>query len=160
MKNSFDNYAKEGLHEECGVFGIFGDGTINPAYACYNGLLALQHRGQESCGIAVTDDGVIDYHKDMGLVTEVFNNRILDSLQGQMGIAHVRYSTAGGSVLENSQPLVMRYVKGTLAVAIAQNLSEDELALLTAVLVQLTGTLTTITVQQTLYGKQKDGQTS
>ena len=89
MKNSFDNYAKEGLHEECGVFGIFGDGTINPAYACYNGLLALQHRGQESCGIAVTDDGVIDYHKDMGLVTEVFNNRILDSLQGQMGIAHV-----------------------------------------------------------------------
>ena len=77
MKNSFDNYAKEGLHEECGVFGIFGDGTINPAYACYNGLLALQHRGQESCGIAVTDDGVIDYHKDMGLVTEVFNNRIL-----------------------------------------------------------------------------------
>lgn len=111
MKNSFDNYAKEGLHEECGVFGIFSDGTINPAYACYNGLLALQHRGQESCGIAVTDDGVIDYHKDMGLVTEVFNNRILDSLQGQMGIAHVRYSTAGGSVLENSQPLVMRYVK-------------------------------------------------
>ena len=90
MKNSFDNYAKEGLHEECGVFGIFSDGTINPAYACYNGLLALQHRGQESCGIAVTDDGVIDYHKDMGLVTEVFNNRILDSLQGQMGIAHVR----------------------------------------------------------------------
>lgn len=71
MKNSFDNYAKEGLHEECGVFGIFSDGTINPAYACYNGLLALQHRGQESCGIAVTDDGVIDYHKDMGLVTEV-----------------------------------------------------------------------------------------
>lgn len=104
-------------------FGIFGDGTINPAYACYNGLLALQHRGQESCGIAVTDDGVIDYHKDMGLVTEVFNNRILDSLQGQMGIAHVRYSTAGGSVLENSQPLVMRYVKGTLAVAHNGNLT-------------------------------------
>ena len=123
MKNSFDNYAKEGLHEECGVFGIFSDGTINPAYACYNGLLALQHRGQESCGIAVTDDGVIDYHKDMGLVTEVFNNRILDSLQGQMGIAHVRYSTAGGSVLENSQPLVMRYVKGTLAVAHNGNLT-------------------------------------
>ena len=123
MKNSFDNYAKEGLHEECGVFGIFSDGTINPAYACYNGLLALQHRGQESCGIAVTDDGVIDYHKDMGLVTEVFNNRILDSLQGQMGIAHVRYSTAGGSVLENSQPLVMRYVNGTLAVAHNGNLS-------------------------------------
>ena len=105
MNFSFDNFAKEGLHEECGVFGIFSDGTINPAYACYNGLLALQHRGQESCGIAVSDDGVIDYHKNMGLVTEVFNNGILDSLNGQMGISHVRYSTAGGSVLENAQPV-------------------------------------------------------
>ena len=123
MNNSFDNYAKEGLHEECGVFGIFSDGTISPAYACYNGLLALQHRGQESCGIAVTDDGVIDYYKNMGLVTEVFNNNILDSLPGQMGISHVRYSTAGGSVLENAQPLVMRYVKGTLAVAHNGNLT-------------------------------------
>lgn len=111
MKFSFDNFAKEGLHEECGVFGIFSDGTINPAYACYNGLLALQHRGQESCGIAVSDEGVIDYHKDMGLVTEVFNNKILDSLNGQMAVSHVRYSTAGGSVLENAQPLVMRYVR-------------------------------------------------
>ena len=123
MNYSFDNYAKEGLHEECGVFGIFSDGTIPPANACYNGLLALQHRGQESCGIAVTDDGVIDYHKNMGLVTEVFNNSILDSLPGQMGISHVRYSTAGGSVLENAQPLVMRYVKGTLAVAHNGNLT-------------------------------------
>ena len=123
MNYSFDNYAKEGLHEECGFFGIFSDGTIPPAYACYNGLLALQHRGQESCGIAVTDDGVIDYHKNMGLVTEVFNNSILDSLPGQMGISHVRYSTAGGSVLENAQPLVMRYVKGTLAVAHNGNLT-------------------------------------
>ena len=123
MKSSFDNFATEGLHEECGVFGVFSDGTINPAYACYNGLLALQHRGQESCGIAVSDDGVIDYHKNMGLVTEVFNNNILDSLNGQMGISHVRYSTAGGSVLENAQPLVMRYVKGTLSVAHNGNLT-------------------------------------
>ena len=123
MNYSLDNYAKEGLHEECGVFGIFSDGTIPPAYACYNGLLALQHRGQESCGIAVTDDGVIDYYKNMGLVTEVFNNNILDSLSGQMGISHVRYSTAGGSVLENAQPLVMRYVKGTIAVAHNGNLT-------------------------------------
>lgn len=123
MNFSFDNFAKEGLHEECGVFGIFSDGTINPAYACYNGILALQHRGQESCGIAVSDDGVIDYHKNMGLVTEVFNNGILDSLNGQMGISHVRYSTAGGSVLENAQPLVMRYVKGTLSVAHNGNLT-------------------------------------
>lgn len=123
MNSSFDNFATEGLHEECGVFGVFSDGTLNPAYACYNGLLALQHRGQESCGIAVSDDGVIDYHKNMGLVTEVFNNNILDSLSGQMGISHVRYSTAGGSVLENAQPLVMRYVKGTLSVAHNGNLT-------------------------------------
>lgn len=123
MKFSFDNFAKEGLHEECGVFGIYSDGSINPAYACYNGLLALQHRGQESCGIAVADEGVIDYYKDMGLVSEVFNNKILNSLPGQMAVSHVRYSTAGGSVPENSQPLVMRYVKGTLAVAHNGNLT-------------------------------------
>lgn len=123
MNNSFDNFAKEGLHEECGVFGVYSDGSLEPAYACYNGLLALQHRGQESCGIAVSDEGVIDYHKNMGLVTEVFNNNILDSLSGQMGISHVRYSTAGGSVLENAQPLVMRYVKGTLSVAHNGNLT-------------------------------------
>jgi amidophosphoribosyltransferase len=123
LNYSFDNFVKEGLHEECGVFGIFSDGSLDPAYACYNGLLALQHRGQESCGIAVSDEGVIDYHKNMGLVTEVFNNSILDSLRGQMGISHVRYSTAGGSVLENAQPLVMRYVKGTLSVAHNGNLT-------------------------------------
>lgn len=123
MNFYLDNFAKEGLHEECGVFGVFSDGSIDPAYACYNGLLALQHRGQESCGIAVCDDGVVDYHKNMGLVTEVFNNSILDSLNGQMGISHVRYSTAGGSVLENAQPLVMRYVKGTLSVAHNGNLT-------------------------------------
>ena len=123
MSYSFDNCFKEELHEECGVFGVFSDGSISPAYACYNGLLALQHRGQESCGIAVSDEGVSDYHKNMGLVSEVFNNEALDSLNGQMAVSHVRYSTAGGSVLENAQPLVMRYVKGTIAVAHNGNLT-------------------------------------
>ena len=123
LNYSIDQYHAEGLHEECGVFGILSDGSLSPAYACYNGLLALQHRGQESCGIAVSDEGVIDYHKNMGLVSEVFSNAILDSLNGQMGISHVRYSTAGGSVLENAQPLVMRYVKGTIAVAHNGNLT-------------------------------------
>ena len=123
MSNSLSQYFNEELHEECGVFGVFSDGSLTPAYACYNGLLALQHRGQESCGIAVSDEGVIDYHKNMGLVSEVFNNAVLDSLPGQMGISHVRYSTAGGSVLENAQPLVMRYVKGTIAVAHNGNLT-------------------------------------
>ena len=123
MSSLSDCFHAEGLHEECGVFGVLSDGSLDPAYACYNGLLALQHRGQESCGIAVSDEGVIDYHKNMGLVSEVFNNEILGSLNGQMGISHVRYSTAGGSVLENAQPLVMRYVKGTISVAHNGNLT-------------------------------------
>lgn len=118
-----DGFFDEKLHEECGVFGIYGDGSVSPAYACYNGLLALQHRGQESCGIAVNDCGVIKYHKDMGLVTEVFNNKVLDGLKGQMAVAHARYSTAGGSVRENSQPLVMRYKKGVMAIAHNGNLT-------------------------------------
>ncbi len=117
------DYFSEELHEECGVFGIYGNDSIAPAYACYNGLLALQHRGQESCGIAVNDRGVISGYKNMGLVSEVFSNETLDRLDGQMAIAHVRYSTAGGSVRENSQPLVMRYVKGTLAIAHNGNLT-------------------------------------
>ena len=110
-------------HEECGVFGVYSDGTLDPAYAAYNGLLALQHRGQESCGIAVNDRGVISYYKDMGLVTEVFNHEILDRFKGQMSVGHVRYSTAGASVRENAQPLVMRYIKGTLAIAHNGNLT-------------------------------------
>lgn len=123
MDFSLDYFRSEGLHEECGVFGIYGDGTLDPAYAAYNGLLALQHRGQESCGIAVNDCGVISYHKDMGLVTEVFSGGVLDDMQGQMAVGHVRYSTAGGSVRENSQPLVMRYIKGVLAIAHNGNLT-------------------------------------
>lgn len=117
------DFSGDELHEECGVFGVYSDGTLNPAYATYNGLLALQHRGQESCGIAVNDCGVIDYHKDMGLVTEVFNNAVLDELEGQMSVGHVRYSTAGDSIRENSQPLVMRYVKGVIAIAHNGNLT-------------------------------------
>lgn len=109
--------------EECGVFGVYSDGSVSPSYCAYNGLLALQHRGQESCGIAVNDQGVISYHKDMGLVSEVFQPKILDELSGQMCVGHVRYSTAGGSVRENAQPLVMRYIKGTLAIAHNGNLT-------------------------------------
>ena len=105
------------LHEECGVFGIYGDSDIDPARAVYLGLYALQHRGQESCGIAVSDMGVIDFHKDMGLVGEVFDESVLDKLKGQIAIGHVRYSTAGGSLAENSQPIVLRYAKGRLAIA-------------------------------------------
>ena len=123
MNSEFEKFFDEKLHEECGVFGIYGNGTVNPSYACYNGLLALQHRGQESCGIAVNDCGVIRAHKDMGLVSEVFDNKILEKLSGQNAIGHTRYSTAGGSLRENSQPLVMRYKKGIMAIAHNGNLT-------------------------------------
>ncbi len=119
-----DDFRDSKLHEECGVFGIYSmSGNIAVAQSVYHGLVALQHRGQESCGIAVCDKGVFSYHKDMGLVSEVFNEKILDSLKGQIAIGHVRYSTAGGSIKENSQPLVMRYVKGTLGLAHNGNLT-------------------------------------
>lgn len=122
MVSTFDCSDKP--HEECGVFGVCcPDGSVNVAYAAYNALLAQQHRGQESCGIVVNDRGVMAYSKEMGLVSEAFNKKILDSLPGQMACAHVRYSTAGGSVRENAQPLVMRYVKGTIAIAHNGNLT-------------------------------------
>ena len=118
------NFEDDAPREECGVFGIYtADPEILPAYACYNALLALQHRGQESCGIAVNNDGVISYSKDMGLVTEAFSDAVLSRLEGQIAVGHVRYSTAGASVRENAQPLVMRYIKGTLAIAHNGNLT-------------------------------------
>uniref|UniRef100_UPI003FF074D6 amidophosphoribosyltransferase n=1 Tax=Candidatus Fimivicinus sp. TaxID=3056640 RepID=UPI003FF074D6 len=114
------------LHEECGVFGIFGSREIPPAQAAYYGLYALQHRGQESCGIAVSDQGVLSAHRAMGLVGEVFDDAVLSSLPGQIAIGHVRYSTAGGSLVQNCQPLLMRYAKGRLAIAHNGNLTNAE----------------------------------
>lgn len=104
------------LHEECGVFGIY-DPEGNPAVTTYYGLVALQHRGQEGCGIAVNRDREIYHYKDQGLVNEVFNEEKLEKLKGRMAIGHVRYSTAGGSLRENVQPLVLRYIKGQLAIS-------------------------------------------
>lgn len=104
------------LHEECGVFGIW-DPEGHCANSTYYGLVALQHRGQEGCGIAVNQNREISHHKDVGLVNEVFNEEILEKLPGTMAVGHVRYSTAGGSLRENVQPLVLRYVKGSLALA-------------------------------------------
>ena len=96
------------------------------ASTIYYGLFALQHRGQESCGIAVSDTcgpkGKVTVHKDMGLVNEVFTQDILDSMKGDIGVGHVRYSTAGASTRENAQPLVLNYVKGTLGLAHNGNL--------------------------------------
>ena len=89
----------------------------------YYGLFALQHRGQESCGIAVNNHGVVSHYKDMGLVGDVFNDEILTRLSGQMAIGHVRYSTTGQSTRQNAQPLVTRYIKGSLSIAHNGNLT-------------------------------------
>jgi len=112
------------LHEECAVFGIAcaPEDELDPAFETYHALFALQHRGQESCGIAACDRGVISCHRDRGLVPEVFTDDILHSLPGQRAIGHCRYSTAGGAARENAQPLVLRHVKGTLAIAHNGNL--------------------------------------
>lgn len=109
------------IHEECGVFGIY-DPTGDCARTAYYGLYALQHRGQEACGIATINDRELSFHKDVGLVGEVFDQRILDELNGTMAVGHVRYSTAGGTRRENAQPLTLKYVKGSLALAHNGNL--------------------------------------
>ena len=114
------------LHEECGVFGIYDFDGGDVASSIYYGLFALQHRGQESCGIAVSDTngpkGKVDSYKGMGLVNEVFSPEDLEGLKGDIGVGHVRYSTAGASTRENAQPLVLNYVKGTLGLAHNGNL--------------------------------------
>lgn len=111
------------LHEECGVFGIFENKTTYVAQSTYLALFSLQHRGQESCGIAVNDDGVFSHRKGDGLVPDVFPQDKLEGLgMGNMAIGHVRYSTTGGKNANNIQPLVIRHIKGNLAVAHNGNL--------------------------------------
>lgn len=114
------------LKEECGVFGMYDFSGEDVASTIYYGLFALQHRGQESCGIAVSDTngpkGKVLSHKGMGLVNEVFTQKHLSKMKGDIGVGHVRYSTAGGSTRENAQPLVLNYVKGTLGLAHNGNL--------------------------------------
>jgi len=116
----------EGLHEECGVFGVYDLDGNDVVSTIYYGLFALQHRGQESCGIAVSQTsgpkGKVKACKGMGLVSEVFTPENLDSIKGDIGVGHVRYSTAGESNINNTQPLVLNYVKGTLALAHNGNL--------------------------------------
>ena len=114
------------IKEECGVFGIYDLDGGNVVPSIYYGLTALQHRGQESCGMAVSktsgEIGNVQFHKDLGLVSEVFKKENLDKLEGDIGVGHVRYSTTGASVAENAQPLVLSYIKGTLALAHNGNL--------------------------------------
>lgn len=111
------------LHEECGVFGIYNKDNLDSARLTYYALYALQHRGQESAGIAVNKQGNIFYHKDMGLVPEVFNEVVLHHLKGgNSAIGHVRYSTTGASLRENAQPMVIKYKNGQMALAHNGNL--------------------------------------
>jgi len=97
-----DEFGFDKPKEECGVFGIYSKGNLDTARLTYYALYALQHRGQESAGIAVNNGGTLLFHKDMGLVPEIFNEKILNSLKGKIAIGHVRYSTTGASSRENS----------------------------------------------------------
>ena len=112
------------LHEECGVFGVFSPAAGDVAGLAYYGLYALQHRGQESCGIVVNDDGVFTSHRDLGIVGDVFTRQVMEEFpQGTMAVGHVRYGTTGGTVRANCQPIVVNHRKGKLALAHNGNLS-------------------------------------
>ena len=112
------------IHEECGVFGVYSAKTEDVASLVYYGLYALQHRGQEGCGIVVNDDGVFTSHKGLGLVSEVFNNDEMKKFpHGEIAVGHVRYGTTGGNNLSNCQPIQVNHLKGKLAVAHNGNLS-------------------------------------
>ncbi|MBQ9615107.1 MAG: amidophosphoribosyltransferase, partial [Selenomonadaceae bacterium] len=112
------------LHEECGVFGVMAETPIDAASLCYYGLYALQHRGQESCGIVVGDDGLFVSHKDLGLVSDVFTREMLASFPaGTMAVAHTRYGTTGATNRMNCQPIEVNHQKGRMAIAHNGNLS-------------------------------------
>lgn len=112
------------LHEECGVFGVISPQAADVAGMAYYGLYALQHRGQESCGMVINDDGVFFSHKDLGLVSEVFSHDILSKLpHGNMAVGHVRYGTTGGNNRNNCQPMEVNHQKGKMAIAHNGNLS-------------------------------------
>ncbi|MEG1614962.1 MAG: amidophosphoribosyltransferase, partial [Oscillospiraceae bacterium] len=111
------------VHEECGIFGAYSNNEdrkvlVNQAY---HALFAIQHRGQVSCGIAISNDGKVDYYREQGLVFEVFTPDVIKKLvgegKGDMAIGHVRYSPSGECEVNNSQPLVMRYAKGSMSIA-------------------------------------------
>ena len=109
----------DSVHEECGVFGIYDPkGETDVAHAVYTALFALQHRGQESCGIVVNNYGEISYHRDLGLVPDVFTKEAFDKLgSGQIAVGHVRYSTKAQAIKANNQPLITRHVKGSMAIS-------------------------------------------
>jgi len=118
-----ESSVKNEIHEECGVLGIYSPTPSDIAMRAYCGLYALQHRGQESCGIVVNDDGLFTDYRDVGLLSQVFTKQVLDSFpKGSMAVGHVRYGTTGGSGRENCQPIVVNHIKGRMALAHNGNL--------------------------------------
>lgn len=114
------------LREECGVFGFYGSETCNVADFAYYGLYALQHRGQESCGIVVNDSGVFSSYKDLGIVNDVFTPQRLKNLgKGNMVVGHVRYATTGSNERGNAQPIVVNHIKGRMALAHNGNITNS-----------------------------------
>ena len=124
LRTQSDGRTPDTLHEECGVFGVYAPRQTDIAGLIYYGLYSLQHRGQESCGIVVNDDGVFVSHKDLGLVNEVFGKDVLRRLPtGRLGVGHVRYGTTGGTDRANCQPIEINHSKGRLALAHNGNIS-------------------------------------
>lgn len=115
------------MKDHCGIFGIYNLKEDSPSKSVYYGLFALQHRGQESAGIAVSDGKEIGHHKGMGLVNQVFNEEILNRLKGRIAMGHVRYSTTGSSIIENAQPIVIDTHYGRIALAHNGNLINSNL---------------------------------
>lgn len=114
------------IHEECGVFGVYSPTVSDVARTTYYGLYALQHRGQESAGIVVNDDGVFSVKKALGLVSDAFSQNDLDSLgQGSIAVGHVRYATTGSDSAENIQPIVVNHNKGKMALSHNGNLTNS-----------------------------------
>ncbi len=113
---------EEELHEACGLFGVYDNDDLDVSRLTYLGLYAVQHRGQEGCGMAVNDNGNIHGHKGLGLVPDVFTDRVLDRLSGKIAIGHTRYSTTGANSVENCQPLIVNYKNSRMALAHNGNL--------------------------------------
>ena len=128
MRNSelpmLDAVSGPHLREECGVFGIFRNNGESVVPEAYHALYALQHRGQESCGIAVNRQGIIRGHKDVGLVNEVFTREVLEKMaEGHMAVGHCRYATQGDGNRDNAQPMLVNHLKGQMALCHNGNLT-------------------------------------
>lgn len=126
--DEYECFDDDKFHDECGVYGIYSKSEdVNVAKRTYYGLYALQHRGQESAGIATFNGADMNCHKDMGLVSEIFSNKTIEELKGFSSIGHVRYSTAGDSSVKNAQPIMGKFKLGNIALAHNGNLTNADI---------------------------------